>query len=271
MSFMESSTENRGQTLKLPFQSSLQMADHGEPDISVFEQLAARQSINQGNWSIQHQPGNKMTADIGTKPLSSERIKVLREEMNMFEVPSTEKEEEEKNVDESVPRLREGAGADLEKAAVASRLREGAGADLEKAAVASRLREGAGADLEKAAVASRLREGAGADLEKAAVALRLREGAGADLEKAAVALKLLTVAAVLSSSERRRRGGIRSRWNDGIQHDDGRIHRDGDRGYVGDSMLVEGLDREAENQSAKSGWIGQSRPCCRKKRKRKRW
>ena len=125
---------------------------------------AARQSINQGNWSIQHQPGNKMTADIGTKPLSSERIKVLREEMNMFEVPSTEKEEEEKNVDESVPRLREGAGADLEKAAVASRLREGAGADL----------------------------------EKAAVALRLREGAGADLEKAAVALKLLTLAAVLS-------------------------------------------------------------------------
>ena len=105
-----------------------------------------------------------MTADIGTKPLSSERIKVLREEMNMFEVPSTEKEEEEKNVDESV----------------------------------SRLREGAGADLEKAAVASRLREGAGADLEKAAVALRLREGAGADLEKAAVALKLLTLAAVLS-------------------------------------------------------------------------
>ena len=80
-----------------------------------------------------------MTADIGTKPLSSERIKVLREEMNMFEVPSTEKEEEEKNVDESVSRLREGAGADLEKAAVASRLREGAGADLEKAAVALKL------------------------------------------------------------------------------------------------------------------------------------
>ena len=123
---------------------------------------AARQSINQGNWSIQHQPGNKMTADIGTKPLSSERIKVLREEMNMFEVPGTEKEEEEKNMDESVPRLREGAGADLEKTA---------GADLEKTA---------GADLEKTA---------GADLEKTA---------GADLEKTAVALKLLTLAAVLS-------------------------------------------------------------------------
>ena len=103
-----------------------------------------------------------MTADIGTKPLSSERIKVLREEMNMFEVPGTEKEEEEKNMDESVPRLREGAGADLEKTA---------GADLEKTA---------GADLEKTA---------GADLEKTA---------GADLEKTAVALKLLTLAAVLS-------------------------------------------------------------------------
>ena len=38
MRFMESSTENHGQTLKLPFQFSLQMADHGEPDISVFEQ-----------------------------------------------------------------------------------------------------------------------------------------------------------------------------------------------------------------------------------------
>ena len=35
------------------------------------------------------------------------------------------------------------------------------------------MREGAGADLEKAAVALRLREGAGADLEKAAVALKL--------------------------------------------------------------------------------------------------
>ena len=48
---------------------------------------AARHSIAQGMWVIQHMAGSKMTADIGTKPLASERLKQLKEEMHMVEVP----------------------------------------------------------------------------------------------------------------------------------------------------------------------------------------
>ena len=83
---------------------------------------AARQSINEGNWSIQHQPGNKMSADIGTKPLSTERIKALKEKMNMSEVPGAEDPGEKKEKDENTPHENQGLGSNLQKAAAALKL-----------------------------------------------------------------------------------------------------------------------------------------------------
>ena len=44
---------------------------------------AARQLIASGEWSMRFKGGEKMTADLGTKPLSSSRYEMLREEIKM--------------------------------------------------------------------------------------------------------------------------------------------------------------------------------------------
>ena len=51
---------------------------------------AARHSIAQGMWAIQQMVGTKMTADIGTKPVASERLKYLKDEMHMVPQPEVE-------------------------------------------------------------------------------------------------------------------------------------------------------------------------------------
>ena len=44
----------------------------------------ARARIQLGDWSIRHLPGERMIADIGTKPLTSSRIQYLKREMGMW-------------------------------------------------------------------------------------------------------------------------------------------------------------------------------------------
>eukprot|EP00435_Cladocopium_sp_Y103_P009390 s5129_g2.t1 len=81
---------------------------------------AARQSITQGSWFIQHLAGNHMTADIGTKALASERIKILKEEMHMADIPQVEeiqKESEEKKVKEKGPEPEEKKEMNIKAAA----------------------------------------------------------------------------------------------------------------------------------------------------------
>ena len=53
---------------------------------------AARHSIAQGMWAIQHMVGTKMIAGICAKPLASETLKYLKDEMHMVEVPLPEVE-----------------------------------------------------------------------------------------------------------------------------------------------------------------------------------
>ena len=43
--------------------------------------------------SIQHMSGVKMTADIGTEPLASERLRQLKQEMHTVDVPHMETQE----------------------------------------------------------------------------------------------------------------------------------------------------------------------------------
>ncbi|CAL1154020.1 unnamed protein product [Cladocopium goreaui] len=79
---------------------------------------AARSSILQGTWFLQHVAGNQMIADIGTKPLASERIRYLKKEMNLVQVPQPKEHEkkEEKVFEEK------GEGVGIQKAAAALKL-----------------------------------------------------------------------------------------------------------------------------------------------------
>ena len=63
---------------------------------------AARSSILQGSWFLQHMAGTHMTADIGTKPLTSERIKFLKDEMHLVKMPRSEEEEKKEEQKEVV-------------------------------------------------------------------------------------------------------------------------------------------------------------------------
>ena len=63
---------------------------------------AARSSILQGSWFLQHMAGTHMTADIGTKPLTSERIKFLKDEMHLVKMPQSEEEEKKEEQKEVV-------------------------------------------------------------------------------------------------------------------------------------------------------------------------
>ena len=86
---------------------------------------AARHSIIHGMWLIQHMSGIKMTADIGTKPLSSERLRQLKIEMHMVEVPQAEKEKEKEKTEESgedKSLIQFGSAEGTQKAASAVRL-----------------------------------------------------------------------------------------------------------------------------------------------------
>ena len=56
----------------------------------------ARQLIQKGIWSLNHVPGEQMIADLGTKPLSSPRMKKLTEDLGMIEVEEEESIEEKK-------------------------------------------------------------------------------------------------------------------------------------------------------------------------------
>eukprot|EP00435_Cladocopium_sp_Y103_P061673 s450_g23.t1 len=55
----------------------------------------ARQSVLSGLWAIQHLPGEDMTADIGTKPMTSTRLEHLKGLM-MMSSPNRKIQEEEK-------------------------------------------------------------------------------------------------------------------------------------------------------------------------------
>ena len=51
----------------------------------------ARMRVSSGDWSIRHIPGLRMVADLGTKALTSNRLRFLKEEMQMwFEETSDE-------------------------------------------------------------------------------------------------------------------------------------------------------------------------------------
>ena len=56
----------------------------------------ARQLIQKGIWSLNHVPGEQMIADLGTKPLSSPRMKKLKEDLGMIEVGDEERSEVKK-------------------------------------------------------------------------------------------------------------------------------------------------------------------------------
>ena len=49
---------------------------------------AARSSIFNGDWTIQHKSGEELVADLGTKPLSHQRFEMLKEKMGMKKVPA---------------------------------------------------------------------------------------------------------------------------------------------------------------------------------------
>ena len=85
---------------------------------------AARHSIIQGMWSIQHMSGIKMTADIGTKPLASERLKQLKQEMHMVDVPQSEvqKEPQKQEEKEAKKMIHSGSNEEVQKAASVVRL-----------------------------------------------------------------------------------------------------------------------------------------------------
>ena len=56
----------------------------------------ARQTVLSGRWVIHHSPGEFLTADIGTKPLSSKRLETLREMMMMMMMMSDGKSTKER-------------------------------------------------------------------------------------------------------------------------------------------------------------------------------
>ena len=60
---------------------------------------SARTLILTGAWSLQHMPGEKMPSDMGTKPLTSSRLEMLKKESGMTE-RSQDKEKEEKRLEE---------------------------------------------------------------------------------------------------------------------------------------------------------------------------
>ena len=51
---------------------------------------AARQSIARGDWVLQHQLGESMIADVGTKALASPRLEKLKKDMGMMKRPKVE-------------------------------------------------------------------------------------------------------------------------------------------------------------------------------------
>ena len=70
-------------------------------------------------WSIQHMSGIKMTADIGTKPLASERLQQLKQEMHMVDVPQSEvqKEPQKEEEKEAKKMIHSGSNEEAQKAA----------------------------------------------------------------------------------------------------------------------------------------------------------
>ena len=56
--------------------------------------MFARQSVLNGRWTINHLPGLRMIADMGTKPLSSSRLKELRRLLGMEEIPERHHEDD---------------------------------------------------------------------------------------------------------------------------------------------------------------------------------
>eukprot|EP00438_Fugacium_kawagutii_P029791 Skav227164 [mRNA] locus=scaffold502:278286:285743:- [translate_table: standard] len=66
---------------------------------------SAREAVASGRWTLQHQKGETMIADIGTKALSSTRLDLLKKEMKMERTPvdsgeiSEEKEEKTRKIE----------------------------------------------------------------------------------------------------------------------------------------------------------------------------
>ena len=67
---------------------------------------AARQVLQDGTWTIQHQKGEDMIADLGTKPLTGTRIQYLKELLGMKASKNQEDEKPEEKTEEE-PRKKE--------------------------------------------------------------------------------------------------------------------------------------------------------------------
>ena len=85
----------------------------------------ARDCISRGEWCIFHIPGLVMVADIGTKPLTCQRLTYLKELLGMKEVKIGRKEESEEGEEEEEEREEKEGGEEkgrLENAAQVMRL-----------------------------------------------------------------------------------------------------------------------------------------------------
>ena len=94
----------------------------------------ARQAVQQGLWGMAHVPGERMLADIGTKPLSAPRLEDLKRKMRMGSLGSCDpKEAKQKKEDTEAAEKKEDAeAAEKKEDAEAAEKKEGAEAAEKK-------------------------------------------------------------------------------------------------------------------------------------------
>ena len=79
----------------------------------------ARDIVQRGEWALHHMGGLEMIADIGTKPLTSSRLRFLKGLMNLEEIKNNQVSEEDLSLVEELNTPKEGATMDLEKISTA--------------------------------------------------------------------------------------------------------------------------------------------------------
>eukprot|EP00434_Breviolum_minutum_P029251 symbB.v1.2.025873.t1/scaffold2543.1/size76562/5 len=75
----------------------------------------ARDIVQRGEWALHHMGGLEMIADIGTKPLTSSRLRFLKKLMNLEEIKNDQVPEENIEIEEKSGIVKEGVAVDLEK------------------------------------------------------------------------------------------------------------------------------------------------------------
>lgn len=75
----------------------------------------ARDIVQRGEWALHHMGGLEMIADIGTKPLTSSRLRFLKKLMNLEEIKNDRVPEENIEIEEKSGIVKEGVAVDLEK------------------------------------------------------------------------------------------------------------------------------------------------------------